>query len=932
MSTSFTARWNEAAIDENYEKWRRMPASVSPDWAFFFEGFELGFARYQRNGAKPPIEPPSTSLTGRSTTLESRVEALIYTYRTLGHTLAKLDPLSDEIPYQPLLELKEFGISSADLDQTVSSRSYRNGKPMRVREVVEEMKAIYCSTLGVEYMHIQNPRIRHWIRERVESRLAAPEVSNDDSKGKDAATPHFRILRTLHKAESFENFLHTTYVGSKRFSMEGGESMMVALSEILHRSPGLGIKEIVLGMAHRGRLNVLTNFLKKPFEILFNEFSDKYDPDLGDASGDVKYHLGYQTTRRNEQGEEVEVYLAANPSHLEAVDPVVLGKARARQRILEDTVERRKVVPILIHGDAAFPGQGIVAECFNLSQLAGYRVGGTVHLIVNNQIGFTTLPADSRSTLYCTEIAKTVEAPVFHVNGDDPIAVAEAARISLAFRQEFGRDVVVDIVCYRRYGHNEGDEPLFTQPDLYKIIRSHPRPSEVFLKRAQELGTLTREDFDASWKKSQSQLEAALAEMKKGIVTDVKANQAAFVGSTAVFQPPYSFRAIKTAISEKTLRTIVEGLTTVPSDFRVLPKIRKTIMERRRDIFAKGGPYDWAYGEALAFGSLMLQGIPVRLSGQDSRRGTFSHRHSVFYDEVNRERYIPLKHLSPGQASFCVYNSPLSEAAVLGFDYGYSMDYPKMLCIWEAQFGDFANGAQVIIDQFIASGETKWLRPSSLVMLLPHGYEGQGPEHSSARLERFLQLCANENMEVCNLTTPAQYFHVLRRQMLRDFRKPLIIMTPKSLLRSESAVSTSEDFTHGAFHEIMEGPKPKDPAKVERLILCSGKVYYDLLAYRRKNDLENRCALVRLEQIYPLNDETLRSITAPYEHAKEIIWCQEEPENMGAWNHLLPKLMKFFGRPIGFAGRESSASTAVGSTAAHTLEQTTLIAQAFGVV
>jgi len=932
MSTSFTARWNEAAIDENYEKWRRMPASVSPDWAFFFEGFELGFARYQRNGAKPPIEPPSTSLTGRSTTLESRVEALIYTYRTLGHTLAKLDPLSDEIPYQPLLELKEFGISSADLDQTVSSRSYRNGKPMKVREVVEEMKAIYCSTLGVEYMHIQNPRIRHWIRERVESRLAAPEVSNDDSKRKDAATPHFRILRTLHKAESFENFLHTTYVGSKRFSMEGGESMMVALSEILHRSPGLGIKEIVLGMAHRGRLNVLTNFLKKPFEILFNEFSDKYDPDLGDASGDVKYHLGYQTTRRNEQGEEVEVYLAANPSHLEAVDPVVLGKARARQRILEDTVERRKVVPILIHGDAAFPGQGIVAECFNLSQLAGYRVGGTVHLIVNNQIGFTTLPADSRSTLYCTEIAKTVEAPVFHVNGDDPIAVAEAARISLAFRQEFGRDVVVDIVCYRRYGHNEGDEPLFTQPDLYKIIRSHPRPSEVFLKRAQELGTLTREDFDASWKKSQSQLEAALAEMKKGIVTDVKANQAAFVGSTAVFQPPYSFRAIKTAISEKTLRTIVEGLTTVPSDFRVLPKIRKTIMERRRDIFAKGGPYDWAYGEALAFGSLMLQGIPVRLSGQDSRRGTFSHRHSVFYDEVNRERYIPLKHLSPGQASFCVYNSPLSEAAVLGFDYGYSMDYPKMLCIWEAQFGDFANGAQVIIDQFIASGETKWLRPSSLVLLLPHGYEGQGPEHSSARLERFLQLCANENMEVCNLTTPAQYFHVLRRQMLRDFRKPLIIMTPKSLLRSESAVSTSEDFTHGAFHEIMEGPKPKDPAKVERLILCSGKVYYDLLAYRRKNDLENRCALVRLEQIYPLNEETLRSITAPYAHAKEIIWCQEEPENMGAWNHLLPKLMKFFGRPIGFAGRESSASTAVGSTAAHTLEQTTLIAQAFGVV
>ncbi len=930
MSTSFTARWNEAAIDENYEKWRKDASSVSTDWASFFEGFELGFARYLKNQDKAPEGVASGSLTtgsyrpsssSNSTSLESRVEALIYTYRTLGHTLARLNPLSAEIPYQPLLELKEFGLTESDLDETVSSRSYRDGTPLVLREIVAELNSIYCGTLGVEYMHIQNPRIRHWVREQVESR--AGKV--------DTATPHYRILRTLHKAESFENFLHTTYVGSKRFSIEGGESMLVALSEILHRSPGQGVKEIVLGMAHRGRLNVLTNFLKKPFAILFNEFSDKYDPDLGEASGDVKYHLGYHTTRRNEKGEEVEVYLAANPSHLEAVDPVVLGKARARQRILEDTIERRKVVPILIHGDAAFPGQGIVAECFNLSQLPGYKVGGTVHLIVNNQIGFTTLPADSRSTLYCTEIAKTVEAPVFHVNGDDPIAVAEAARIALAFRQEFGRDVVVDIVCYRRYGHNEGDEPLFTQPDLYKVIRAHKRPSEIFLKRAMEIGTLTQEEFDSSWKKSQSQLEAALAEMKMGIDTDVKANQKAFVGSTAVFQPPYSFKPVKTAINEKTLKTIVDGLTTVPSDFRILPKVRKTILERRREVFEKGGPYDWAFGEALAFGSLMLQGIPIRLSGQDSRRGTFSHRHSVFYDEVNRERYIPLQHLAPDQARFCVYNSPLSEAAVLGFDYGYSMDYPKMLCMWEAQFGDFANGAQVIIDQFIASGETKWLRPSSLVMLLPHGYEGQGPEHSSARLERFLQLCADENMEVCNLTTPAQYFHVLRRQMLRDFRKPLIIMTPKSLLRSEAAVSTSKDFTEGEFHEILEGPKAADPSKVERLILCTGKVYYDLQSYREKNGWNNRSAIVRLEQIYPLHEEKLRKVTAPYVQVKEIVWCQEEPENMGSWHHLLPKLMKFFGRTISYAGREQDASTAVGTTAAHKNEQEALIAQAFGV-
>jgi len=919
MSTSFTARWNEAALNENYEKWCKDPASVSADWGSFFEGFDLGYQRFQKpktgaNGTASESTPAGES------SIQSRVEALIYTYRTLGHTVSKLNPLSEEKPYQPLLELKEFGLSDADLDTVVSSRSFRDGKPMKLREIIAELRAIYCDTLGVEYMHIQNPAIRHWVRDRVEHRVGPADTS----------TPHYRILRTLHKAESFENFIHTTYVGSKRFSLEGGESMMVALSEILYRSPELGVKELVLGMAHRGRLNVLTNFLKKPFAIVFNEFSDKYDPDLGEASGDVKYHLGYQTTRHNERGEETEVYLAANPSHLEAVNPVVLGKVRARQRILGDTVDRKKVVPILIHGDAAFPGQGIVAECFNLCNLDGYKVGGTIHLIVNNQIGFTTLPKDSRSALYCTEIAKTVEAPILHVNGDDPIAVAEAARIAIAYRQEFGRDIVVDIVCYRRYGHNEGDEPFFTQPDLYKVIRAHKRPSEVFLERVKSLGTLTQEDFDASWKKSQGHLEAALAEMKKGIVTDVKANQKAFVGSTAVFQPDYSFQPVKTAISEKTLKSIVDGLTTVPSDFRVLPKLRKAVLERRREIFEKGAGYDWAYGEALAFGSLMIQGIPIRLSGQDSRRGTFSHRHSVFYDEQTRERYIPLQHLAPDQARFCVYNSPLSEAAVLGFDYGYSMDYPEMLCMWEAQFGDFANGAQIIIDQFICSAETKWLRPSSLIMLLPHGYEGQGPEHSSARLERFLQLCAEENMEVCNLTTPAQYFHVLRRQMLREFRKPLIIMTPKSLLRSEAAVSTTEDFTKGSFHEILEGPKPAEASKVERLILCSGKVYYDLQAYREKNAWSNRSAIVRFEQIYPLNEEELRKITAPYAGAKEILWCQEEPQNMGSWHHLLPVLMKFFGRAIGYAGREASASTAVGTTAAHKHEQAALIAQAFG--
>jgi 2-oxoglutarate dehydrogenase E1 component len=924
MSASFTARWNEAVLDENYEKWRKDPASVPPDWASFFEGFDLGYQRFLK--AKPGANgavaaEASAPSSDESPTLKSRVEALIYAYRTIGHTIARINPLGREVPEQPMLALGEFGLSEADLDSTVSSRSFRDGRPMKLREILEDLKGMYCDTFAVEYMHIQNPRVRHWIRERVESRLGLA----------DTTTPHRRILRTLHKAESFENFLHTTYVGSKRFSLEGGESLMVALSEVLYRCPGQKVREIVVGMAHRGRLNVLANFLKKPFAVIFNEFSDTYAPDLGEASGDVKYHLAYQTTRYNEQGQEVEVYLAANPSHLEAVDPVVLGKTRARQRILGDTEHRKQVLPILIHGDAAFPGQGIVAECFNLSQLPGYRVGGTVHFIVNNQIGFTTLPEDSRSALYCTEIAKTVDAPIFHVNGDDPIAVAEAARIALAYRQEFGADVVVDIVCYRRYGHNEGDEPLFTQPDLYKVIRSHHRPSEVFLKRVEPLGTLTRDDFDASWKKSQDQLQKALEEMKKGIVTDVKTNQQAFVGSTAVFQPPYSFDPVKTSIDAKTLKKIAEGLTTIPEGFNLLPKLRKAVVDRRREVFEKGTGYDWAFGEALAFGSLMLQGIPVRLSGQDSRRGTFSHRHSVFYDEKTRARYIPLRNLSPDQAGFCVYNSPLSEAAVLGFDYGYSLDYPEMLCMWEAQFGDFANGAQIIIDQFIASAETKWLRPSSLVMLLPHGYEGQGPEHSSARLERFLQLCAENNMEVCNLTTPAQYFHALRRQMLRAFRKPLIVMTPKSLLRSEAAVSTAEDFTSGSFQEILEGPKPADPSKVERLILCSGKVYYDLQSYREKNGWSDRSALVRLEQIYPLNEAKLREITAPYSGAKEIVWCQEEPLNMGSWHHLLPVLMEFFGRTIAYAGREASASTAAGTTTAHKAEQAALIAQAFAV-
>ncbi|MBX9743379.1 MAG: 2-oxoglutarate dehydrogenase E1 component [Chthoniobacterales bacterium] len=961
MSTAFLAKWNEEAIDENYEQWRRDPLSVGADWASFFEGFELGFARYQK---KPGT---ITSPAAISSSLECRVEGMINTYRTLGHTMADLNPLSSNIPEQPWLSLDQWSFSEAELKTMVSSTSFRRGEKMLLVDLIKNLRSIYCGKSTVELMHIQNREVRDWVRDCVEEKESSA-----------SSTPHYRILRTLHKAELFENFLHTTYVGSKRFSIEGGESLLVALSEILRRSPEHGIKEIVLGMAHRGRLNVLANFLKKPFAVIFNEFSDEYRPEIGEASGDVKYHLGYQTTRRDESETPVEIYLAANPSHLEAVNPVVMGKARARQRILGDTETRRSVIPILIHGDAAFIGQGIVAECLNFSQLAGYRVGGTIHIVVNNQIGFTTLPADARSTLYCTDVAKIIEAPIFHVNGDDPIAVAKAVSRALAFRQRFGRDVVVDIVCYRRYGHNEGDEPSFTQPNLYKIIKKHPRVSEVFLKNAFALGTITQEEAQESHARTTKHLEEALAKMKKGLAASGYDKKATFVGSTAVSQSAYCFDPVDTAISKERLKSLVEGLTTIPEEFRLLPKVRKTMVEHRQKLLQSGGPYDWSFGEALAFGSLLVEGTPVRLSGQDSRRGTFSQRHSVFYDEVTRERFIPLLHLAPDQEKFCVYNSPLSEASVLGFDYGYSMDFPKMLCIWEAQFGDFANGAQVIIDQFIASSETKWLRPSSLVMLLPHGYEGMGPEHSSARLERYLQLCAEENMEVCNATTPAQYFHLLRRQMRRTFRKPLIIMTPKSLLRSEAATSRTEDFTTGHFEEILLGPIPTKKEAVERIVFCSGKIYYELLSRQQEQGWSERSLLVRLEQLYPLHKEKLLKLVKPYltkvtaeiegvlktdkidavpgarstvpqcisntrgdEHRSDaamgnfrlsqdtlLVWCQEEPQNMGAYTYIAPRLQKLFGKEIFYAGREASASTAVGAAVLHRLEQKSLIEEA----
>jgi 2-oxoglutarate dehydrogenase E1 component len=914
MRPSFATRLNLDLLEENYERWQKDPESVDSGWSAFFEGFELGDL-HLLNGAAAALQPGPDAGEGP---LQTRIDGLVYAYRTLGHTIARLDPLAKKRPENPLLSLRELGFSEKDLGLQVSSKFFLDNRKMTLREMIAALGVIYADTIGAEFQHIQNPRIRNWVLHRLESRPAKRDTSRE---------AQIAILRTLLEAETFETFLHTRYVGQKRFSLQGAESLMVILDTILQRCPEKGIEEICMGMAHRGRLNVLANFLKKSLQVIFTEFSTNYIPDLVAGDGDVKYHLGYRTVRKLEDGAEVEIRLAANPSHLEAVNPVVEGTARARQRMRGDTELRRKVLPMLIHGDAAFAGQGIVAETLNMSQLPGYGTGGTLHIVVNNQIGFTTLPEDARSSMYATDVAKMIEVPILHVNGDDPLSVLFVTQMALDFRQEFGRDTVIDLYCYRRFGHNEGDEPSFTQPDLYAQIQERPSVAKLYKKELIEAGTLSDDEAASLEAEFEMRLELVLQEVKS-IEEETAGGQERFKESTAVFQPQYTDEGEPTAVSSETLRQIVDGLTRVPEDFNVIPKVRRTVLDRRREVFDAGGPYDWHYAEALAFGSLLLEGIPVRLSGQDSRRGTFSTRHSVIYDAKTGEPYIPLLHLAEKQARVCIYNSLLSEAAVLGFDYGYSLDYPNMLCLWEAQFGDFANGAQVIIDQFITPAESKWQRPSGLVLLLPHGYEGQGPEHSSARLERFLQACAEYNMQVCNLTTSAQYFHVLRRQMKRAFVKPLIIMTPKSLLRSEQASSRTEDFTSGGFSEILGSPEVGPPEKMKRVILCSGKVYYDLLNHRETEKITN-AAIVRVEQLYPLAENKLRDAIKAFPQKAKLIWCQEESQNMGAWSYMEPRLWALFRREITYAGRNASASPAVGSLVIHKREQAQLIAEAF---
>ncbi len=918
-SSSLPTGANAQVLESAYQAWLENPDSVDPTWRAFFQGFQLGTS----NGATPfsGTQAQTAGVNIIDSYKQAQVGRLVNAYRSHGHLQAHLDPLTDAPPAHPKLALSHFGFEESDLNESFTLTTFKGGGQMKLGDLVSALRETYSGSIGVEFMHVQDHDAREWLRDHMEGSHNKPSFTRAQK---------IRILRRLHKAELFEKFLHTKYVGQKRFSGEGAETFIAALDSIIEKSPELGVEEIVMGMAHRGRLNVLTSILRKPFEVLFEQFSENYIPESVGGDGDVKYHLGYEAVLDTASGKQVEVRLAANPSHLEIVNPVVEGKARARQRIRGDA-ERRRVCPLLIHGDAAFAGQGVVAETLNFSQLPGYRTGGTVHLVINNQIGFTTLPSDARSTRYCTDVAKMIEAPIFHVNGDDAEAVCYVAQLALEFRVRFRRDVVIDMYCYRKHGHNESDEPAFTQPVLYKTIATHAQVSAIYTEQLNREGSVTTAESDAIKAEYLAALEANLGKAKeKEAKKTAKRGKLSrpedvFKGSTAVFQPVFTHNPVNTAVSAATIDQVVRGLTKVPADFKLNPKIKR-FLEARVQAHKEGGPVDWGFGEALAFGTLLVEGTPVRLSGQDCERGTFSHRHSVLYDFENREKYVPLLNLDEKQAKYCVYNSLLSEAAVLGFDYGYSLDYPQMLCIWEAQFGDFANGAQVVIDQFISSGESKWQRSTGIVLLLPHGYEGQGPEHSSARLERFLQLCAENNIQVANLTTPAQLFHCLRRQMKRDFRKPLVIMSPKSLLRHPAAVSRMDDFTTGSFQEIIDDPGA--PEKPARIILCSGKVYYDLADYRAKNNVTDT-AIIRVEQLYPLHTNRLAALADKLGHDARLVWAQEEPANMGPWRWICPQLREIFGRKPAYAGRPDAASPAVGALAMHKLQLTALLQDAF---
>jgi 2-oxoglutarate dehydrogenase E1 component len=928
---------NADLIDDQFRRWQQNPESVDPTWRAFFAGMQFAGKLTTHQGADAP-RSPGVSIDAR---VQTGVVRLVNWYRQAGHLQAHIDPLASEAPPpHPNLALDNFGLSESDLDRTVDgSMIFGFDGPIVLRELLDLLRETYCRTVGAEFMHIDSLDVRKWLATRIERTRNRP---NFDLRRK------YRILITLHEAEMFEKFLHTKYVGQKRFSLEGGETLIPVLDALVERGPALGVKEFVIGMAHRGRLNVLANTLEKPFAEIFNEFEDNYLPlSTHDGDGDVKYHLGFSADVATADGSSVHLSVAPNPSHLEIVGPVVEGRVRAKQRHHNDKA-RTTGVPVLIHGDAAFAGQGVVMETFNLMTLSGYATGGTVHVVINNQIGFTTNPRDSRSTQYCTDIAKFVQAPIFHVNAEDPEACVMVAELALEFRQQFKRDVVIDLVCYRRWGHNEGDNPGYTQPLQAQVIAKKPPISAVYAGRlaaqtgAEAMPAAVVADigraFDDKLAQSLRDADAVAAEYKQEMETahkqvkemvkkgeSKKRGMTGFSGVWKGFTNRFTHDAVVTGIGDATLDRIATALGTFPDGFTVHPNLLKTLVTRSENI-AKRGSVDWGTGEALAFGSLVLEGTPVRLSGQDSRRGTFTQRHAVVVEYHTGADHYPLAGLDPNQAKFDVYDSSLSEAAVMGFEFGYSLDAPESLVMWEAQFGDFANGAQVIIDQFLTSCESKWTRSSGLVLLLPHAYEGQGPEHSSARLERFLQMCAEDNIQVAYPTTPSQYFHLLRRQVRRSFRKPLVVMTPKSLLRLPAAVSPVSEFATGTcFREVLDDKI--NPDNVTRVLVCSGKVYYDLA--KKRDELGTQAvAVVRLEQLYPWPEAQLDAVLGRYRRAREWVWVQEESQNMGGWSFAEPRLraMNF---PFEYVGRDASASPSTGSHHVHEIEQRLLVEGAF---
>ncbi|BDG74651.1 2-oxoglutarate dehydrogenase E1 component [Roseomonas fluvialis] len=954
LATAMTGA-NAAYLADLYARWAEKPDSVDPSMAELFAALNdearavltdatgASWAPRIRGAFGPDPETPApaarratdapavqaaTAEAARRQVLDSlRALMLIRSYRVRGHLEAQLDPLGLTAPKaHPELDPKTYGFTEADMDRPIFLDFVLGKESATLREIMAICRASYCGPIGVEFMHIQDPDQKSWIQRRIEG---APWLTAFD-----AATKK-ELLADLTKAEGFEAFCAKKFVGTKRFGLEGGESTIPALEAVIETAAAGGVKEIAIGMAHRGRLNVLVNVVKKPYVQVFSEFKGVgANPDDVQGSGDVKYHLGTSTDMEI-GGHMVHLSLQPNPSHLEAVNPVVAGKVRARQDMAGDTKGRRSVMGILLHGDAAFAGQGVVYETLAMSQLIGYRTGGTVHIVTNNQIGFTTVAAHAYSGLYCTDVAKAIQAPILHVNGDDPEAVLFCARMAAEFRMTFGADIVLDIVCYRRHGHNESDEPAFTQPIMYNRIKEMRTTRTLYAEKLAREGSLAAEDSKAMYDAFNATLEDAFQAAQSFRPNKADWLEGHWSGLKSATAGEEVEKLHETAVPLDTLREVGGALCRVPADFGVNPKIARQLEAKKQSI-ETGEGIDWATGEALAFGTLLLEGHRVRLSGEDVQRGTFSHRHAYLIDQATQAEYVPLNNIRAGQPKFEAFNSLLAEFGVLGFDYGYTLADPQTLVLWEGQFGDFANGAQVIIDQFIASGETKWLRMSGLVMLLPHGYEGQGPEHSSARLERYLQLCAERNMRVCNFTTPANYFHALRRQLKANYRKPLVLMTPKSLLRHKLAVSSLSEFGPGsAFRYVIpeiDAIAPEE--KVKRVVLCTGKVYYDLLAERREKAIDD-VAIVRVEQMFPFPANSLAKALAPYRNA-EVVWCQEEPENMGAWTFMDRRIEKVLrtldiaAKRPDYVGREDAASPATGLARIHAQQQEALVRSALG--